>query len=241
MQERESLEVASVFFVPKSPGRVYFEARSLEGVRALCHGMVFLYFRSNVFVPLTERIALLEVGKTDPLIEAGNWVKVRDGRYKDDTGKVVSVVGNCDAVVVALKSREKLPNVSSSKRKRGQGRTRPNPYLFTKDKATGLSEGAEIKVADDVFKFGGKSYTTEGYLLLQLRSDRVQRILTGIAAHDLFVTTESSNALKEHLKPPKIVNGVAEPPLPFTLSSTEVAIPAFSQRWQPRTNPGGSL
>ncbi len=172
MQAEESPDVASVFYVPKSPGRVYFEARSLEAVRTLCHGLVFLYFRSHVFVPLTERIALLQVGKSDPLIEAGTWVKVKDGHYKDDIGRVVSVFGSHDAVVVALRSRENLLNVSSSKRKRGQGPTRQEPYLLTKDKAEGLSEGVRIKVTDNVFKFGGKSYTTEGYLLLQLRSDR---------------------------------------------------------------------
>ncbi len=145
----------------------------------------FLYFRSHVFVPLTERIALLQVGKSDPLIEAGTWVKVKDGHYKDDIGRVVSVFGSHDAVVVALRSREKLPNVSSSKRKRGRGQTRQEPYLLTKDKAEGLSEGVRIKVTDNVFKFGGKSYTTEGYLLLQLRSDRVQRISSDVVAHGL--------------------------------------------------------
>ncbi len=89
MQAKESVEVVSVFYIPKSPGRVYFEARSSEAVRTLCHGMVFLYFRSNVFVPITERMPLLEVGKSDPLIVAGSWVKVRNGRYEDDIRRVV--------------------------------------------------------------------------------------------------------------------------------------------------------
>ncbi len=190
--------------------------------------MVFLYFRSNVFVPITERIPLLEVGKSDPLIVAGTWVKVRNGRYEDDIGRVVSVMGNHDAVVVALKSRERLPNVSSSKRKRGQGRIRQDPYLFTKDKAVGLSDGGRIKDTDDEgFMFKGKSYTTEGYLLLQFHCDRVQRISTGTAARGLFVAVESANAAKERLKPPKIVNSVAETRPPFSLSSEEPAILLF--------------
>ncbi len=46
---------------------------------------------------------------------------------------------------------------------------------------------------------------------------------------------------KEHFKPPKIVNGVAEAPLPFTLTSTEVAIPLFLNVGQPRTNFGRGL
>ncbi len=135
-------------------------------------------------------------------------------------------MGNHNAVVVALKSWEKLPIVSSSKRKRGRGWIRQDPYLFTKDKALGLSAARVKEANDDGFTFDGKSYTNEGYLLLHLRCDRVQRISSGTVTHDLFVTMESANAAKEHPKPPKIVNGV-ETRTPFTPTSTEVAIPLF--------------
>ncbi len=185
--------------------------------------MVFLYCKSISFVPLAERVALLQVGKSDPLIEAGTWVKVKNGRYQNDVGKVVSVMGNHDAVVVELKSREKLPNVPSSKRKRG----RPEPYLLTKDKASGIGDGSRIKVTDDGFTFLGKSFTTDGYLLLEISCDRVQRISTGIEVHDLFVATESANAVEQRFNPKKIVGGATKPRNAFTPNSVPVSTPLF--------------
>ncbi len=164
--------------------------------------MVFLYFRSHVFVPITERVTLLEVGKSNPLIEEGTMVKVKDGLYRNDIATVVSVTGNHDAVVLKLKSREKLPNVPKRKR----GRTQRNPYLLTKDKATALADGAQVKETQDGFIFQGKSYTKDGHLLLQIRCDRVERVSTGIAAHELFIASESTNAAEQYFEPPKTVS-----------------------------------
>ncbi len=194
--------MASAFHVPKSPGRVYFEARSAEAVRSLCEGMEFLYFRSHVFVPITKRVTLLEVGKSDPLIEEGTMVKVKDGLYRNNIATVVSVIGNHDNVILKLRSREKLPNVPKHK----WGRTQRDPYLLTKDKATALADGAQVKETQDGFTFQGKSYTKDGHLLLQIRCDRVERVSTGIAAHELFIASESTNAAEQYFKPPKTVS-----------------------------------
>ncbi len=199
MQAKEILDVASVFYVPKSPGRVYFEARSIEAVRILCEGMVFLYFRSLVTVPVAERVALLNFGKSDPLIEEGAMVKVKDGLYRDDIANVVSVIGSHDTVVLKLRSWEKLPNVQRSKHKRGH--TRRDPYLLTKEKAAALNKRALSKVCDDGFTFQGKLYTTDGHLLLQICCDRVERIPTGAAAHEIFVASELANAAEQTLRP----------------------------------------
>ncbi len=225
MQAKETLEVASVFYVPKLPGRVYFEARSSEAVKALCEGLVFLYFRSHVFVPITERVALLEVGKSDPLIEEGTLVKVKDGMYRNNLAIVVSVIGNHDAVVLKLQSREKLPNVPKRKR----GHTQRDAYLLTKEKAAALSEGGQVKETDDGFIFQGKSYTKDGHLLLQIRCDRVERISTGIVAHELFVASESANAAEQHFEPPKIVTGKDrdKPRDSFIPKYNAVSIPRF--------------
>ncbi len=62
LQAKETIKVVSVFYVPKSPGHVYFEARTLDAIRILCEGMVSLYYRSyHIFVPLTEQVVLLQV------------------------------------------------------------------------------------------------------------------------------------------------------------------------------------
>ncbi len=188
--------------------------------------MVFLYFRSHIFVPVAKRVALLEVGKSDPLIGEGTWVKIRNRLYQDDIAKVVSVIGTHNTVVVELKSRETLPNISNSKRKWGD--SRPRPYLLTKDKATGIGDWSRIVSSDNGFTFRGKSYTTDGHLLLQICCDRVQRVSSGIAVHDSFVASESANAVEHRFKPkPKTASGTVEPHDSFHPSSVPVSIPLF--------------
>ncbi len=80
--------------------------------------MHFVYLSSLFIVPIVERVALLQAGKTLPLIKEGAYVKIRNGLYKDDIGQVISVSDGYDALTVKLKSREALPQ--ELKRKRGK-------------------------------------------------------------------------------------------------------------------------
>ncbi len=223
MRDTQAVEVISVFSVPSSPGRVYFEAQSSAAVVSLCEGMLSLYIRSLFPVTLAERIALLRTDRSNPLIEKGTWVRVKNGLYKGDLGSVVSVIGSHDAVVVKLKSREKHHMDSSRKRKRK--RPRPEPYTLAKHPILPqLSDGTQIEVTVDGFEFNGKSYTNDGFLLLEFRCDRVERVTTGIAAYNVFVQSESANAAKQH-SPAKLVDG--ERQQSFDLDTAVISIPLF--------------
>ncbi|KLO04441.1 hypothetical protein SCHPADRAFT_947692 [Schizopora paradoxa] len=108
----------SVFFFPKIPGRLYFEAPSLTSVQKLCAGMHFVNIRSIFFVPLQELVALMQFGSQAPMFKEGNWVKVRNGMYKGDVGIVVTVLADEEAAIVKLKSRETHPSLEISEKRR---------------------------------------------------------------------------------------------------------------------------
>ncbi|KLO03743.1 hypothetical protein SCHPADRAFT_897580, partial [Schizopora paradoxa] len=64
--------VISIFSVPKSPGRVYFEATALSPVHELAHDIDYIYTRLAFTVPLPERISLLQSCNTSPPIVEGD-------------------------------------------------------------------------------------------------------------------------------------------------------------------------
>ncbi|KLO03897.1 hypothetical protein SCHPADRAFT_948204, partial [Schizopora paradoxa] len=54
--------IGSVFSVPKSPGRIYVEARSPKCAEQLLRGIHFIQLHSEFLVPLAERVSLLTPG-----------------------------------------------------------------------------------------------------------------------------------------------------------------------------------
>lgn len=162
--------ITSIFSVPKARGRIYVEAKSLEPVRLICHGIMGVYISSVFVVPIVERVALLDGrGLSDSLIEVGTVVKIRNGRYKDDVGKIVEVSNAGNQYTVKLKSREPFPHGCNSKRSRSDSNkssteaeggsplkrqfpsrkeARQPPYLLTKY----IAKGVVDKATED-FKF----------------------------------------------------------------------------------------
>lgn len=106
---RKFEDVISVFYLPNLPGRLYFEAKSPSSITRLCQEMLWLYAKSLFTVELGERVSLMRTRRSNPSIEEGSWVKVKNGLYRGDIGLVVSVVEDQDAIVVKLKCREAHP------------------------------------------------------------------------------------------------------------------------------------
>ncbi|KLO07286.1 hypothetical protein SCHPADRAFT_656276 [Schizopora paradoxa] len=188
----DRFQMTSVFAVSKSPGRVYFEASSIQHVRDLCASMNFLYIKSIFYVPLEERVALLGNPKLPTSLKVDDRVKVRSGLYKGDVGSVFRVMDQPVRVIVKLKSREVRPTdsienrgeindfTSTSTRKRKRKQPRIEPYLIPKHpvRAELLFSGTQVSPIDDGFVFRDKAYTNDGYRLLEVRCDRVERVST---------------------------------------------------------------
>ncbi|KLO04659.1 hypothetical protein SCHPADRAFT_947544 [Schizopora paradoxa] len=195
-------QIYSVFSVPTITDRIYIEALGMAPVYLLCTNMQGIYKDSWHAVSVLERVSILE-GRVMPRINTGmredSIVKIRDGRYRDDHGFVVSVSKTRKRFVVKLKSRENMPG--ELKRKIGR-----NPaFLLTKEAARNLGmksvlqehpgdpananyedlrEG-EVESESDArhlkasFRFNGKTYTFDGHLLLEFAMDQVERVVPG--------------------------------------------------------------
>ncbi len=133
--------IACIFSVPRAPGRIYIEAQSIEQIRSLCKGIHFVFPISPFVVPIDERVALLQGRvRSGPLIKKGTVVKVRNGRYKDDVGRVISVAEGQDRVTLKIKSREPIPG--DLKRKRS---ARRDAYILKKDLAKSLGRSIDFE------------------------------------------------------------------------------------------------
>ncbi|KLO16458.1 hypothetical protein SCHPADRAFT_215016 [Schizopora paradoxa] len=174
-------DILSILALPKkAPGRIYVEARNgSASVRLLCSGMHFIYPSSIFMVPIAERVALLlqSPSSRPPPIKRGDVVKIRNGLYENDLGEVVDVSNGYDSLVVKVKGRE--PDPRELKRKRGKN-FRREPSVYDKEELRRLhffdGDFDFTDLGEDGFEFGRKRYTNDGYLLLKLRYDRVERV-----------------------------------------------------------------
>lgn len=216
--------ILSIFSLPnKAPGRVYIEARGSTPVRLLCEGMHFVYVSSIFIVPIVERVALLQHGNTLPLIKRGDFVKIRNGLYKDDIGEVSDVSAGHDVLTVKLKGREAHPR--ELKRKRGDSNRRETSLLDKEELRRLQAFGDRIHFTDlgeDGFLFRDKWYTSDGYLLLSVRYDRVDRSQRPMNDFESLVSKDSQKISDKHAES-TLSKGFlyTKPSLPITLSDCQ--------------------
>ncbi|KLO13849.1 hypothetical protein SCHPADRAFT_344004 [Schizopora paradoxa] len=198
--EKDIPFIKSAFFVPKATGRVYVEADAEIPVRELCKGLYFMYCTSIMSVPILERVALLSPGPNQSSLRQGDLVKVRNGMYRNDIGEVVSFSEDeKKRIIVKIKSREPFP--TEQKRKRGR---RPQ-YQMDREHILRLKLACRKSRSSDTplriedlgeagFRIQGRNYTADGYFLLDIRSDRVQRTEMEGVAYTAVVRDESGRA-----------------------------------------------
>lgn len=197
--------VGSAFYVPKAPGRVYVEATAIARVQRFILRMHFMYYSSVYPVPVVERVALLEPGSIPPLLKSGDFVRVRNGMYKDDVGEVVDVPQGSLEVTLKLKSRERVHQ--KWKRKR-DNLVRNEPFVLVKSELQYRQAIDDVETNDELdtinhdtyfedlgeagFLFHGKRYTNDGHLLLTIRYDRLDIETTpkGLDDYDSIVDSE---------------------------------------------------
>lgn len=177
--EKGAHHIKSVFFVPKARGRVYLEAPAPLHVQQICRHLHFVYHSSILFIPIGERVSLLAQGLPVPSFEQGDLVKLRNGLYKNDIGEIVRTSGDGNkTLTVRVKCREGFPF------------GRCDPYVMDRERILQLriqhrkisKQSVNTKPLDfkdcgeDGFILDRKHYSKDGFRLLDVRVDRVERV-----------------------------------------------------------------
>ncbi|KLO12127.1 hypothetical protein SCHPADRAFT_891021 [Schizopora paradoxa] len=162
--------IRAIFHVPHMVGRIYIEALAPTCVERLCLGMI------------------------------------RNGLYAGDIGELVKMAEDRKNIIVKLKSREQIP--TGKKRKRG-GVQRRDPCVFDLDllrryfreneDGNGTIHSRFKDLGTEGFLLDGRRYTSDGFLLLEIRLDRVDRDVRNEETFRTIVAQESRRAVDMHL------------------------------------------
>lgn len=96
----QPLRIISAFERTTLPGLVYVESRSKEAVVHATNGLIGVFKRDPVLVPIDEMAPLLQLKKKDIKVTQGMWVRIRRGRYQGDLAQVIDVVEGGEEVGV---------------------------------------------------------------------------------------------------------------------------------------------
>ena len=88
------MQIISAFERSSLPGIVYVESRSKEAVIHAVNGLVGVFRRDPVLVPINEMAPLLQLKKKEITITPGSWVRIKRGKYQGDLAQVVDVTEN---------------------------------------------------------------------------------------------------------------------------------------------------
>jgi len=172
---------------------IYVEAHKITHVQEAIKGIHNLQYGqwTQTMMKKEDVPSIMQVIKPKRPIKKGDWVRLRSAPYKGDVAKVFDVSeqeGKIGVQVVPridFKKYEQQDSSSDGGRKRKK-RTRPPQRLFNPQDVTDLqrrfpnvnvpdviSSGFEDEGQDHVkYEFGGKDYV-DGFLILQIKSDRV--------------------------------------------------------------------
>ena len=172
---------------------IYVEAHKITHVQEAIKGIHNLQYGqwTQTMMKKEDVPSIMQVIKPKRPIKKGDWVRLRSAPYKGDVAKVFDVSeqeGKIGVQVVPridFKKYEQQDGSSDGGRKKKK-RTRPPQRLFNPQDVTDLqrrfpnvdvpdviSSGFEDEGQDHVkYEFGGKDYV-DGFLILQIKSDRV--------------------------------------------------------------------
>lgn len=179
---KKPLEVFTAFQRDNFIGYVYIEARKLEAVSDAIQGLSNVFGSSNkVLVPVEEYPDLLRPGKsTDVAPEPGNYVRVRQGKYKGDLAQIEYVEDNGLDVLLKIVPRidygtqteqtvtgDIKPGAKAPKRK-ATGKFRPASRFFSEADAASADPKNLSRRGNNVFLYKGNEYR-DGFLFKDFR------------------------------------------------------------------------
>ncbi|OVF11402.1 putative transcription elongation factor [Clavispora lusitaniae] len=132
------LEVLSVFQRDAFKGYIYMEAKKPEAIERALNGMVNIYAKQRIIVPVSEYPDLLkQVKSSDVEIVPGIYVRITRGKYKGD----LAVVDNLSENGLEVRCKV-VPRLDYGKNddftpegKRIRSKVRPVPRLFSEQEA----------------------------------------------------------------------------------------------------------
>ncbi|CAG84361.2 DEHA2A01628p [Debaryomyces hansenii CBS767] len=171
------LEILTVFQRDSFKGYIYIEAKKPEAIERALTGMVNIYAKQRLLVPVREYPDLLkQVKSSDVEIVPGIYVRITRGKYKNDLAIVDNLSEN------GLDVRCKLvPRLDYGKNddfdkdgKRIRSKTKPIPRLFSEQEAR-MYDGEYLQSGRGprAFIYRGEEYN-EGFLFKDFKLQFIQ-------------------------------------------------------------------
>lgn len=167
------LDILTVFQRDSFKGYIYIEAKKPEAIDRALAGMVNVFARNRLLVPVREYPDLLKQVKTsDVEIVPGIYVRVKRGLYKGDLAIVDNLSENGLEVRCKLVPRPDFTKNEEGKRVRLK--TRPQPRLFNEQEAR-IHDGEFLQPGRGhrSFIYRGDEYI-EGYLYKDFKINYIQ-------------------------------------------------------------------
>lgn len=171
------LEILSVFQRDAFKGYIYIEAKKPEAIERALTGMVNVYAKQRIIVPVSEYPDLLKQVKTSDVdVVPGIYVRITRGKYKGDLAVVDNLSEN------GLEVRCKLiPRLDYGRNdeftpegRRIKLRTRPSPRLFSEVEARKYdSSFLQAGRGPRSYIYRGEDYQ-EGFLLKDFKLQFIQ-------------------------------------------------------------------
>jgi transcription elongation factor SPT5 len=142
-QPSKRLQITSALCVEGFKGHIYVEAFKEGHVKAAVEGLHGLVYETGIkLIPLAEMKDVLNVGRKQPTLKKGDWVRVKRGVYKGDIAEVADVEEAQAFATIKLIPRIDFNNPDADKEKVPPGKTpinRPPQRLFN-DKDEGIKD-----------------------------------------------------------------------------------------------------
>ena len=175
------LLIKSAFAKDSLKGFIYVEAYKESHVREALKGLRGIFHsKPPKLVPLSEMVSAVSVEqKSERIIRPGSWVRVRNGLYKGDLGRVSTIDANVGRAVVKLlprldygmlSQRKRLEETRASLGKQPKMRPPPKPFNVEEAKSHGLDlhEQRDRLTGDIVVVLNGTQRFFQGYVIKQI-------------------------------------------------------------------------
>ncbi|KAK9474445.1 uncharacterized protein V1510DRAFT_390485 [Dipodascopsis tothii] len=172
----QALQILSAFQRDNFAGYIYVEARKLDAVENALRGIVNVYARQMIMVPVTEYTDLLRVNKSSDMeLVPGAYVRIKRGKYQGDLAVVEDLAENGLEARLKVVPRidynrnqdTQFAGAAAAKRKRAfKLQSRPPARLFApmEAKMSDPKSWLQRTARDNNYVFQGDEYI-DGYLI----------------------------------------------------------------------------
>lgn len=177
---KNPLQIISAFERASLPGLVYVESRSKEAVVHATNGLIGVFRRDPILVPINEMAPLLQLKQKDVKILPGMWVRIKRGKNQGDLAQVVDVTENGEEAGVKFIPRIDMtprepettgPDGKVKRRRQTAGNagiSRPPAKFFNAEEVIRVYGKKAVTKRGTSWVFQGETYT-DGFVEKDLR------------------------------------------------------------------------